>query len=888
MKLLYIFIILFSINSFSQTIFFTGVITNDSKIPLENANIIALPLIKKEGVKFAIADSKGRFKFELDSNERYEITASYLGYFEEILTLEPNTTIVTYEFKLKAKEVQLKEIVLIHDRPISIKKDTITYNIKSFANGNERKMKEILEKLPGVEVDRDGGVTVQGKKVTQMLVEGKPFFGGGSKLAVENIPADALDKIEVIDNFNQVGFLKQVSDSEDLAMNVKLKEDKKKFVFGDIDAGLEAGNDDRGYYLAHTALFYYSPRTNLSFIGDINNVGKRVFTYQDLRRFQGGASSFIEGRKSLSNLYPFATVDNDVIQNKSQFGAFNFSHDFSSKLAVSGFGIFSKILTDTKSETYTEYLQNSRNTFEHKYQKGNSESVLGIANLKLDYSPNKKGKWFYNAQYQSISNDLLQTINSITNSNSSLFETLRKADNTSVKQYLEWHKSYNTSHTTTFVMNQAFEDNNPINQWITNQPFLQGIIPIQYDDLYIVRQVKAIKNNSIDVLLKHYWVLNNYNHIYTNIGNNFGTSDFKTSEEQVLTNGSANNFSSAGFGNNTKYQLNDAYLGIEYKSKIKKWTNKIAMYLHQYHLTTSQTGTVFSLSKTMLQPQLNSDYDFNNSEALSFNYKLVNNFPEVSLLANQYTLQSYNMVYKGNALLENEQYHSANLRYSKMNNYRGLSWNVGANFIKKIKTIRNEVQINGINQYNTPILNSNPETNYSVSGFIGKNIYRFNLRLISSLDWLNYLQTLNNVTTSNNRNNQKIGILLKTTYKKWPDFRIGYTKGFGQFSGLTKSNFQTTAIDSELDFRLFQSWNYRFSYQRLRNGNSNNQNNFYNIANTSIRYQKKNSPFGFELSITNCFNSKTKNEYSFSDYAITERSTYVMPRVILFSLSYKL
>ena len=80
------------------------------------------------------------------------------------------------------------------------------------------------------------------------MVEGKSFFGGGSKLAVENIPADALDKIEVIDHFNKVGFLKEVSDSDELAMNVKLKEEKKKFVFGDVEAGAEVANDN-GFHL---------------------------------------------------------------------------------------------------------------------------------------------------------------------------------------------------------------------------------------------------------------------------------------------------------------------------------------------------------------------------------------------------------------------------------------------------------------------------------------------------------------------------------------------------------------------------------------------------------------------------------------------------------------
>ena len=74
----------------------------------------------------------------------------------------------------------------------------------------------------------------------------------------------------------------------------------------------------------------------------------------------------------------------------------------------------------------------------------------------------------------------------------------------------------------------------------------------------------------------------------------------------------------------------------------------------------------------------------------------------------------------------------------------------------------------------------------------------------------------------------------------------------------------------------------------MKNTNTNNQTNFYEIANTSLRYQKKNSPFGFEVFVNNLLDNKVKNSYSFSDYVISERSTYVLPRVFMFSVSYKL
>ena len=882
-------LLFFTTLSLAQSQVITGVVAEENRKPLESANIIAKPLQEKASLKFAIADNKGRYRLELDKGVKYEITVSYIGYVEQVWITTPNDTEKTHDFILQPTGEQLKEIVIKHVfKPIVIKKDTMTYDVKSFANGNERKMKEILEKLPGVEVDKKGNVTVQGKKVTKMLVEGKSFFGGGSKLAVENIPADALDKIEVIDHFNEVAFMKQVSDSDDLAMNVKLKADKKKFVFGDVEAGAEVGNVNNGFYLAHAALFYYSPKSNLSFIGDANNIGKRTFTFDDLLRFGGGMSSFLSGRKSFTNLYSFATDNNEVVQNKSQFAALNFSHDFSNKLEISGFSILSKVLTASQIESRNEYLQNSAIAFENKIQKGDNRSLLGISNVKLNYSPNAKEKWYYNGQYQSSTNDLNNTINSITNLGNSVFQTLNQADNTAIKQYLEWHKSYNDAHTTTFVVNHAYDTNTPQTRWFTDQPFLTGIIPIQSDNTYTIDQIKRVQNHSIDALFKHYWVINNANHLYTIFGNNNGRSQLFTSEKQLLNTNGSNSFSTGGFGNDVNYQLNDAYIGLEYKFRIGIWTNKPALYSHWYAMQTEQASGRRVVEKQVWLPQWTSEFEFNKSETLNFSYKLEVGFPEVSQLADQFTLQNYNLVFKGNALLENEQFHSANLRYSKMNMYRGITWNAMASFVKKENNIRNEVILQGINQVNTPFLRDNPETNYNVNGSFTKKIYRFNLRLSSSLSWFNYLQKLNSVTTSNDRNNQKVGVLIKTAYKKWPTVSVGYTKGFSQFKGITQSQFQFDSYNADAEFSFFKHWTYKLEYENTSNTNANQQRNFYDLANTSLRYQKKNSPFGLELSVNNVLNTSVKNDFSFSDYLISERTTFVLPRVVLFSISYKL
>lgn len=879
---------LFSIFSVAQSQrVVTGVISSNPNINLESANIIARPLQEKASIKFAITDNKGRYRLELEKDIDYEINVSYIGFVDELFVVKSNSGNLSHDFILKPSGEKLKEIVIKHQyKAIEIKKDTLTFNVKSFANGNERKMKEILEKLPGVEVDKNGTVTVQGKKVTQMLVEGKSFFGGGSKLAVENIPADAIDKIEVIDNFNEVGFLKKVSDSEDLAMNVKLKEDKKKFIFGDLEAGLGLGIDKSN--LLHTGLFYYAPKLNVSFIGDINNIGKSTFTYEDLRRFTGGSSNYLLKRKTSNNLYSLTKDNTDVLDNKSQFEAINLSYSFSPKFSVSGFSIFSKIISNAKNIVQNEYLENAAQTYENKTENNHNTNVLNITNIKIDYAPDKNQKMLYNAQFQSSTNDLKGVINSFTNSDSSIFKTINNADNTSFKQYLEWHKNYNLAHTTTFAISQIYENSKLENQWLTNQPFLMGLIPLLEDSDYKIDQLKKIKTNIVDAVFKHYWVINSHNHLYTNIGNNFETSDFETSEMQLLSDNTVNNFSTAGFGNKTKYQFNDLYIGFEYKIKIGKWTNKAGLYYHWYELKSYQIVGDYEYSKELFQPRWNSDFEFNQSEKISFSYKLEANFPEVNQVSNRYTLQNYNLVYRGNAILQNGKYHSLNLIYTKMNMYKGVFWNGFLNFTKKAEIIRNQIEVDGINQYNTPVLTNDPETNVLFSGSFMKKIYRFELKLNANLSWLNYYQKLNNTVTFNDRNNQNLGLTIKTNYKQWPNFSIGYEKGYSHFKGLTKSKYESDVINSNLEFTFFKSWTYKLDYQNLKNINSNNQSDYYEVTNTSLRYQKKNDPFGFELIFNNLLDVQRKNSYTFSDYIISQQSIHIMPRVLMFSISYKL
>lgn len=877
----YLFLLFFQI-TLSQTLILEGTVSDTLNKPLEFANVLGKPKDTSKSLVFATADASGKYRLELSDGVSYEISVSYIGYVAQSFAFEAGSGVKRHDFRLASTGELLKEVVIKHE-PIVIKKDTLVFDVRSFASGNERKMKEVLEKLPGVEVDRNGNVTVQGKRVTQMLVEDKSFFGGGSKLAVENIPADAIDKIEVIDHFNEVGFMKQVSDSKDLAMNVKLREEKKKFVFGDI----EAGAGDRNFYLAHAAIFYYSPKTNFSFIGDANNVGKSTFSYDDLQRFEGG-SMFMNRRATGISLFQYTMENKDLAETRSQFAAANFSVDASEKLSVTGFGIFSKLFTGEREEAFNQYLQNDLTILETRTSLTDNRALLGMGNFKIDYKRSKNERMFYKVQFQSSGNDLVNTLRSVTDGEATDFQTLTNADNTAFHQYLEWHKKQNDRHTFTFVTEHSYNSQRPENLWFTNREFLPGLIPLQPDADYHIDQLKYVKNNNIDLLFRHYWVINKGNHLYTTIGNNTGNSGFRTSERQILSDGSLNDFASSGFGNDLDYRLNDAYATVEYKFRIGKWINKPGVSFHWYDLRTKQRSGDRTLSKGLFEPRWFSEYEFTDGTKLNFDYALTNTFARPMQMADAFTLQSYNAVFRGNPFLENERFHAARLNYSKFGMGGKLQLHGSASFNKKVRTVRNDVVLQGIDQFNMPVLYDNPETTWNTSASVTKKIYRFRFGINASANWFTYIQTLNGLSMENQRNSQGLGADVTTVYKKWPYLTLRYTKRWNQFRGLSDAEFQSDHFNARLRWTVFEDWSMDAAHEYLSNRDNNGQRNAFGLTSAGIDYQKKNSAWRFSASVNNLFNNNRKYSYSFSDYQISEQSVAVLPRIWLLTISYKL
>ncbi len=279
-----------------------------------------LSLYKVEGnelVAYQLSNTLGKYTIkEAPVGVPLRIIATHIGYMsnKKEFTISPKTkTIDLGTINLTKIDKTLNEVVITADvAPMQMRGDTLEFNAAAFKLDTTAVVEDLLRKLPGVTVWADGVITVNGRKINQLLVEGKSFFGGDNKIALQNIPKNSVKKIQVYTNKDDPDPMNPKTD-----MNIVLKKDKRDGFFGKFGLGL--GTTDK--YAADAMVTYFSPKTNFSLVGATNDVNKRA---SDVNTLMGFNSFKGEGINS--------DYHSDFRQqgyNVFRGGGFTGSHDFS-------------------------------------------------------------------------------------------------------------------------------------------------------------------------------------------------------------------------------------------------------------------------------------------------------------------------------------------------------------------------------------------------------------------------------------------------------------------------------------------------------------------------------------------------------------------------------
>ncbi len=917
-KLLLVVLLALPTITLAQSITLKGVVRDSIGNPLELANIIATN--KAEGTleSYGITDQSGRYKLDLTPGITYDLKVSYLGLKSVIeeYTVTDDKSDQTKDFTLREDPNQLDNVELVYEMPVTIKGDTIVYNTDSFTNGTEKKLGDVLKKLPGVEVNDDGQIEVEGKVVSKVMIEGKDFFDGDTKLATKNIPADALKKVEVLKNYNEVSQMRGLgNDQDNVAINIRLKEGKTNFWFGDLTAGF--GDGEKTRYLGKAKLFYYSPKGSINVISDVNNTGEVPFTFRDYFNFTGGFRNFNQrggtGFTVSDSGLGFLTTQNDRANDiETGFAAASFTYAATPKWDLSGF----VLLSDNK----TNFVNNSLNTFINQgFTQGFNEvtdqrNQLGMAKFSSTFKPNASLQFDYDLlvkkSKQTEFSDGLSMITIGDDTVSDIVDQEKENKPISVNQNVNLYYTLDEDHIFAGTFQHLYQDEDPFYRALLSQePFTQPdpddpnntLEAIDFtagqNGLFDINQNKNIKTNKLDAKVDYYYILNNKSNINVTLGSTLSRQDFNSNLFQILEGGAEEDLTitedGTPIGNDVRFDFTDAFLGLHYKVKTGIFTVTPGLTLHNYQTKSTQLGITTDESEWMVLPDLFTTIDFAQSKSLRINYQMTAAYTDVNNFAEGLLFNNYNSLFRGNREIENAIYHTASINYFSFSMFNFTSLFGGINYSSRVDPIKTAGDFIGINRVARPVNNTNfPDQTLSANARFSKRFKKWNYNASAAGSY----SDLNNIVNGEDRNTknltQNYRTSAETNFKEGPNVEVGYNfTSTKSDNGVTDRTFFTNRPFANAEwsfgkgFTVGADWSL---YNYDDNDDTTQIDNRYSFLEANLYYQKPDGKWEFRIQATNLLDVAIISTNSVNDFTISNTEYFVQPRIVMFTAKYNL
>ncbi|WP_177181151.1 outer membrane beta-barrel protein [Parapedobacter koreensis] len=359
----------------------------------------------------------GLFTFNNIKGERFTLTVTSLGFdtLQRSFAFEGKNELKT-PVSLNESSQMLAEVSVTGVAPITVKEDTLEYATKDLRLREGALVEDALKKLDGVEVDKDGNVTAQGETVTRARINGKDFFGGDIKAAIQNLPAEIIEKIQIVDDYGDMANVtgNRTGDPERV-LNLEIAPERNNGDFGNFRVG--GGTEDR--YQATGSYGMFKEGVQLSVLGNLNNVNANLFDFNirsgGARRAPGGGSfgRGFGGGAGMGFGGP-GFGGNNGLTNTQSIGL-NYRQDFNDKLTMYGEYSFGHTDNATLSNELREIISPDASTYTTSNMDNGSIGNDHRFSWNIEYKPDDKNyiKFSPNFTYrQNRANNLSLSTNS--------------------------------------------------------------------------------------------------------------------------------------------------------------------------------------------------------------------------------------------------------------------------------------------------------------------------------------------------------------------------------------------------------------------------------------------------------------------------------------------
>jgi hypothetical protein len=861
----------------------SGVVTDVSNKPIPGASLI----LKSENNKiitYTYSNELGKFQLNAIQNGNLNLFVNSMGFEPKLLSISPdNKESNSITFVLLAKSQELKEVVIKSVRPITLDGDKVTYDVKSFLQGNEQVVEDLLKKIPGLNIDATGTIKVGNQEVEKVMIDGDDMFEKGYKILTKNMPVNPIDKVELLQKYSNNKLLKGIENSNKVALNLVLKEDAKRVWFGNIQVGYGILSENR--YDFKSNLMNFGKKNKYYFLTNANNTGYDATGDIDnlIRPQRSNEPGSIGDDQSVNSILGLGfELPNlkklRVNLNNAEMVSLNSIFTLSDKVKLKTLGFFN---TDENNffrngfQQFTVGTTTFTNTEDFKGRKSQLTS-FGKVDLVYDISKTKTLEYAgkFNKTNEKNRSDLLF--------NSDLLNERLTANNQLFDQKIVFTNKFKGNKVFLLsgrYINEKTPQNYVVNQFIFNDLFTEN-----------ANSTSQFSENKMQFAGVEAHVLDkkkNGDLFDIKIGNQLRIDNLNTCFE-LLQNQNSVAFPD-GYQNDLRYTTNDLYVSVKYLFKLKNFTLLTQADTHQLFNQIENFDVKANHNPFFVQPKIGLDWKINDKNKIltSFAFNTTNagvldiysGFVQTGFRSFSKGLEEFNQLNSSSTIL-NYSYGSwgdkffANtfILYSKNNDFFSTNSIIAQNFSQSEKIIIKDRELlsisSSIDRYFKSI-KSNLKVNLGASKTNFKNIVNnSNLREINNF-------------------NADYGLELRSGFKGFFNYHIGSKWNYNQVKTTITNDFTDNMSFLDLSFIFSDKFNFQVQSERYFFGNLNKGNNKYYFLDLEARYVIKENKFTISLSGNNLFNTQTFRNYSISDINISQTEYRLQPRYALLKMEYR-
>lgn len=881
------FFILFSIvfiqnHLFSQTTIYGKVRGNNKN--LYSVSVVLKDSLSKSIIAYTYSGNRGNYTLKTNKIGRFNLVFTALGYERQSISV-----VLTKELKeiktdvvLKEKPMDLDEIIVRGERPIIFKKDTINFKTKYFVNGTEQTVEDLLKKIPGLQIDNEGTIKVGNQEIEKLMVDGDDFFERGYKILSKNMPAYPIEEVEVLKNYSNNRLLKNIEESNKVALNLKLDEKAKRIWFGNIDINI--GNYN--FYQLKTNLMNFGKKNKYYFLTNLNNIGYDATGDIEnlIRPFRFNEPASIGDNQSVNSILSLSPNSLNFKKSRTNFNnaellSLNAVFNPTEKLKIKTLGFFNWDETDFfRNSTNVVDVNGTNFTNTENYKLRNTKR---IAFGKLDITYNISKTKMLEATTKYNNGDFNDGSNLVFNGNSKI-ENLQH-QNMLFDQKISYTNKFKEKKV--FLLSGRFIDEKAPQNYSLNKFFYQDLFLENVD----ANNVEQLSENQMLFAGINAHLLDrkeNGNLLELQLGNEY-RKDILSTTFSLLENNTVLE-QPIGYQNRTKYVVYDLYFKSKYRLKFNDFGLTGKLDVHQLFNQLENNQISSNQNPFFVNPSVGFDWKINDKNKITSFYSYNTTNAKILDVYSDFVLTGFRSFSQGtgdfnqlnaSSVVFNYQlgnwsdrfFSNTYILYSKNYDFFSTNTLIKQNYTQAEKILiedREFININSKLDYYFKFISSNLKLDLGYTRSEFKNIVNdSNFRKVKS-------------------NNYNYGLELRSGFKDIFNYHIG-TKWTTTDIQSTINNFFTDNVSfMDLFFAFNKKLDIQIQLECYYFGNLQTDKNYY-FLDFDVRYKLIKNKLSVGITGKNLFKNKKFRKFAISDVGSSTNEYRLLPRLLLFKMEYR-